>query len=218
MRYILTMLAAFAVAAVFASGADAQALWKSSKPRKSLFSPKAEKIEVWKRKDLVQVVINERLNISRIDALETTKESELDAALERYIRLSSNFRLTPGETDLGFEGDASFETSNEGSRKRRSTFSDTIMCEVVEVMPGYDPDENRGQLMIRGRKSSTLVEDTETLEFTGRIDIRDINLRTRSVESSRVFDLKTTLITDGDVSDAAKQGWMSKMLNTFWPF
>jgi len=212
------IIVALVLAAGFAAGADAQALWKSSKPRKSLYTPAAEKLDIWKKHDLIQVTINERMNIQRTDSLETTKESELDIALERYIRLGSNFNLLPGERDLGFEGDATFETSNEGARKRRSTFSDTIMCEIVEVMPGYDPEENRGQFMIRGRKTSTLVEDSETLEFTGRIDLRDINPRTRSVPSSRVFDLNTTLVTEGDVSNAAKQGWLTKTLNSFWPF
>lgn len=210
---VLMIVASVALSAV----ASAQALWQAAADPGSMYAPQPEKLMVWKKHDLVLVRIEERSNVTRLDALETTRESELSFALDELIRIGGRGRLTPGFPDLGIEADASFEATNEGQRRRRSTFSDTLMAEVVEVLPGYDPEENDGLLVIRGHKSIKIMDDHERVAITGRISTKDIRAD-RSIDASRVFEADIQLSGTGDVSSAAEQGWLTKMLNTLWPF
>ncbi len=201
-----------------ASTADAQALWRGNGQTTNMYAPKPEKFREYKVGDLILVRINEQMDAQRRDSLETERESELDVSVDEWIRLGSNGTLLPSNRQLGVGGSAAFDSTNEGQRRRRSSFSDTVTAEITEILPGYDPEEGEGQFMIRAFKRITMMDDEETVELSGRISLKHINTDADSIDATRIFMADIKLSGEGDVSNASREGWFSRTLNSLWPF
>jgi flagellar L-ring protein precursor FlgH len=213
----MTMLVVLLALAVTGT-VEAQALWRGNGELQSMYAPKPEKFREYKVGDHILVRINEQMDAQRRDSLETSRETELDVSFDQYIRLGNNGNLLPGNRQLGVAGSAEFDSTNEGQRRRRSSFADTVTAEITQILPGYDPEEGEGLFVIRAFKSITMMDDTETVELTGRVSLRHINTQNDSVDASRIFGADIRLRGDGDVTRASRQGWFTRTLNSLWPF
>lgn len=208
-----------ALALCFAATAKAQAFWRAPNAHSSWYTVTPETKRVWKKHDLVLIRISEKRSATRNDRFSGSREAKVDAAISAWPRLGKlPTTITPSTAEeIDLTGDSKLESDAEGRRDRRSAYSDVIMAEVTEVMPGYDPEMNQGNLMIRAYKSIKLGDDVERVELTGRIEAKHINMDD-SISADRVFGAEIKYDGKGDVSDMASQGWLTSIFSALWPF
>jgi len=194
----------------------AQALFQAASAqggRSSFYHVEPEKPRVWRVHDLITINIGERVSARRSDSIETRKRMDMDARIGDWIAIDGGTgNLTgalPGGAGIDLSTD--YQVRNDGARNRVSTFSDVITAEVVQVLPN-------GHLEVRAFKEIRVMRDTERIELTTRIDPEMIDQRTRSIDANRTFGLRIRYTGEGDVSDSARTGWLTDVLNFIWPF
>lgn len=193
---------------------SAQALFQaatSGGERGSYYSIEAEKPRAWRLHDLVTIKIGEKVSARRSDSIATGKSMEVEAALNDWVALDKGNLVPAAQLAPGIDVSADYAVHNDGTRNRSSTFSDVITAEVVQVLPN-------GHLEVRAFKELRVMGDTERVELTCRIDPEMIDARNRTIDASRTFGLRVRYTGEGDVSDSAKTGWFTDLLNFIWPF
>lgn len=115
-----------------------------------------------------------------------------------------------GLMDLGFTSNSSYTFDGSGSNDRKESFQTTISARVIKVMPNntYFIDGSR-ELLIDGEK--------QIVRISGVIRGDDIDQK-NTVDSTYISDAKIVYETQGDISRAASQGWLSKAIDSAWPF
>ena len=196
------------------SGLCAQALYRaasSGAARGNYYEIEPEKPRPWRVHDLVTIKIGEKITARRTDSIEVRKSMELEAQLNDWVRIDGG-SLKPVTSILpAIDVSTDYAIQNDGSRNRVSIYSDIVTAEVVQVLPN-------GHLEVRAFKEITVMDDTERVELTCRIDPEMIDPKSRTIHASRVFGLRIRYTGEGDVSDAASTGWFTKLLNFLWPF
>ncbi len=196
---------------------SAQALFKAATEqdgkRSSYYTLEPEKPRGWRVHDLIQIRIGEKVSARRSDSLETAKQADVQAQLKDWIAIDGGTGnlVSAAPSSPGISLSADYEARNDAARNRQSQFSDVITAEVVQVLPN-------GHLEVRAFKEITVMQDTERVELTCRIDPEMADSRTKSIDASKCFGLRIRYTGEGDVSDGARQGWLTSLLNFLWPF
>lgn len=205
------------VCVLCAPALSAQALYHAATrhdgKRSSYYHIDPPKPRAWRVHDLVTIRIVERVAARRSDSIETRKQAEVDAQLKDWVSIDGGtgnlVSAAPGAPGIRLSAD--YESENDAQRKRLSQFSDVITAEVVQVLPN-------GHLEVRAFKEITVMRDTERVELTCRVDPETVDPRFRTVDAHRTFGLRISYTGQGDVSDGARQGWLTQLLNFLWPF
>ncbi|MCC6573962.1 MAG: flagellar basal body L-ring protein FlgH [Planctomycetes bacterium] len=209
----LTILTILILAPALSAQALYHAATQSDGKRSSYYNIEPAKPRAWRVHDLVTIKIGERVSAKRTDSIETRKQADIDAKLKDWIAIDGGTGnlVSAAPQAPGISLSADYETENDAARKRLSQFSDVITAEVVQVLPN-------GHLEVRAFKEITVMRDTERVELTCRIDPETIDPRSRSIDAHRTFGLRISYTGEGDVSDGARQGWLTQLLNFLWPF
>lgn len=209
-----TLLCTFVVLA--AGALPAQALFEAASRggnRGSFYTMEPEKPRPWRVHDLVTIKIGEKVSARRSDSVETRKSMEAEAKLRDWISIDGGTGNLVSAAPLspGIDVSADYQVQNDGARNRSSSFTDVITAEVIQILPN-------GHLEVRAYKEITVMDDTERVELTCRIDPNSIDPRGRSIDANRTFGLRIRYTGQGDVSNAAKTGWLTDIANFLWPF
>ncbi len=168
---------------------SAQALYRlateSDGKRSSYYNIEPPKPRAWRVHDLITIKIGERVSARRTDSIETRKQADLRAQLKDWVAIDGGTgNLVPAAPQApGINISTDYDVENDAARKRLSQFSDVITAEVVQVLPN-------GHLEVRAFKEITVMQDTERVELTCRIDPETIDLRFKGVDASRTFGLR----------------------------
>lgn len=213
---MLRILTIAAVLGLSACGLSAQALYRAATAdgkRSSYYSIEPEKPRGWQVHDLVTIQVGEKITATRSDSIETAKQMEVDAQLKDWIAIDGGTGnlVSAAPASPGINVSADYDVQNDAARSRKSVFSDVITAEVIQVLPN-------GHLEVRAFKEVTIMDDTERVELTCRIDPEMVDARKRSIKASQCFGLRIRYTGSGDVSDGASTGWLTDILNFLWPF
>jgi flagellar L-ring protein precursor FlgH len=195
---------------------SAQALFQAANQqaeRGSYYTMEADAPRPWRVHDLVTIKIGEKVSARRSDSIETSKSMQVEAALNDWISIDGGTGnlASAAPTAPGIDVSADYQVANDGARNRISTFSDVITAEVVQILPN-------GHLEVRAYKEIRVMDDTERVELTCRIDPQMIDAKARAIDANRTFGLRVRYTGEGDVSDSASTGWFTDLLNFIWPF
>lgn len=153
--------------------------------------------------DPLVIVLSEQLSTSKTAASKTAK--------------SSSFAITPptkgplsilSPNGLNNSGASSF--AGTGNASQTSTLGGEISVTIAEMRPN-------GTVLVRGEKRLTLSQGQEWVQVTGIVRLADIDTTNR-VQSGQVADARITYAGNGDISRAARQGWLTKFFNLVSPF
>jgi flagellar L-ring protein precursor FlgH len=163
-----------------------------------------------KERDLVTVIVEERAIGSGTSASSTSKNTEADLTVDKWFQIQKGWK-TSIPTTLP-EADVSAEWKAEGAGKvdRRSLLQAKVKVMVMQVYPN-------GNLLIEGRSTVTIGDETNQVVVTGVIRSKDVNTR-MEITSTNVYDLRVVYNGTGMVTDAANPGWLTKFITKFWPF
>ncbi len=176
--------------------------------------------------DLVTVVVNENLSANGEASTDVEKSSSLGVDLESDVGLGE-LAVLGFETLLGIFGidlddadgtanlnvvqtNASNGYQGDGSTSRSGSFTGTVTCRVVEVLPG-------GMFRVFGKRQIVVNHDLQLVTIEGFVRREDIGIDNQ-VPSSVLADLRLTYDGIGVIDDKQRPSLLARWFDLFYPF
>ena len=195
--------------AALVSGVRADSLWPASgtAPGRSMFADR----KASSRGDILTIVVSESAVASSSQSKSSERESSLDDAVQQFLfsTAASALGTHKGElpaTKLG--GKASY--SGGGQVNNSQSISARAAVLVSDVLPN-------GNLVIEGARVVTFSGETQYVVLHGVVRADDI-ARDNTVFSTNIADARVEFYTEGQLTDAQKRGWITKLYEKLRPF
>ena len=183
--------------------ADADSLWKRSRPQHSFF---VEDSRARRPGDLVTIIINESTEVQNRENKALDKSTAASGTFD--LDGSTTLRSVTANLDAGkqtsrnFSGGATYRNSRE--------VLDRITVSVMTVSPN-------GNLVLMGEREITIAGEKRKLRISGIVRPVDIG-PDNTVGSRFVANMQTTYTDDGAERRFTRQGWAGRVMNKVWPF
>ena len=184
-------------------------LWKEISSR-ALF----QDLRAYKAGDLVTINIVETSKASKKSDTKTSRQSSIDMGISNALGWESKLENLGAGT--GFDNKAMFKASaknshdGSGSTTRDESMTAYITARVTKVMPN-------GNLFIKGTRQVRVNHETQFITLSGVIRHEDIS-PDNTILSSYIADAKIEYTGSGPISDKQRAGWLTRALDTIWPF
>ncbi len=113
-------------------------------------------------------------------------------------------------TDIGFKTNSNSNFNGTGTQSRNEKFTSTISARVVKIL------EN-GNYFIDGSRALLLNGTKQMIRITGVIRPYDID-QLNTIDSKYIADAKIHYETQGDIKEATRRPWGSRLVDSVWPF
>ncbi len=113
-------------------------------------------------------------------------------------------------SNVGFKTNSNSSFSGSGTQSRNEKFSTTISSRVVKVL-------NNGNYFIDGSRALLLNGTKQTIRISGVIRPYDID-QFNTIDSKYIADAKIHYETQGDIREATRRPWGSRLVDSVWPF
>lgn len=170
--------------------------------------------------DLVTINVVESLSGSGTADTDTSRESTLDFALEKFLGMDLDFGVQDrklfkhlfngGQFEPEIKSTAKSDFKGEGDTNREGELVATVTAKVVEVMPN-------GNLALEARKELTINNEKQILVLGGIVRPDDIT-SDNTVSSTKIADARIYYVGDGVLQEKQSPGWMVRTLDYVWPF
>ena len=159
--------------------------------------------------DLVTVHIKEDTNAKSMANINTARDgnSSLDAP-SLFAKLGAA-GVGTGSTDPKKVSNAS-KYKGSGTTTRSASFTTTITARVVKVL-------GNGNLIFEGLRDIQLNNETQRLYIAGMVDPTKLDPQ-NGISSDMVAELRVGYGGHGEVDQALRPGFISKLLNYIWPY
>jgi len=157
--------------------------------------------------DILTVLVSESAAATNSQSKSSTRESNIEDAVTRFFfdkGLSHNGQLP----SLSIGGSASNSGGGEVSNNQSLTSRAAVL--VTDVMPN-------GNLVIQGVRVVTFSGETQYVVLHGLVRPDDITPG-NTVLSSNIADARVEFLAEGNLSDAQKRGWLSRVYEKLRPF
>jgi flagellar L-ring protein FlgH len=161
--------------------------------------------------DILTIVVSESAVAQSSQSKKSERESSLDDAVQQFLFTAATSALGThkGElpaTKLG--GKASY--SGGGQVNNSQSISARAAVLVSDVLPN-------GNLVVEGVRIVTFSGETQYVVLHGIVRADDI-ARDNTVFSTNVADARVEFYTEGQLTDAQKRGWLTKLYEKLRPF
>jgi flagellar L-ring protein precursor FlgH len=198
-----------ALVTALAPQARADSLWPSSATGQhtSMFADhKAQQIG-----DILTIVVNE----SAVAQSTQTKTSNRDSSINDAV---AQFIYPPAISGLGTHGGQLPSTqitgkaaySGGGAINNSQSLTATAAVVVTDVLPN-------GNLVIEGRRVMTFSGETQYVALHGVVRSYDI-ASDNTVQSANIANARLEFTSAGQLTDAQKRGWFTKLYEVLRPF
>lgn len=161
--------------------------------------------------DVITIVLQESTTSSKSSSTTIDKSSSADVDSPVFFGTNPSTKVAGTSLSLDNSWDAGREFEGQTGSDQQNRLQGSITVTVSDVLPN-------GLLVVKGEKWLTLSRGEEFLRITGLIRTEDIN-PDNTVQSTKVADARITYSGTGELADAEKMGWGSKILNSpLWPF
>ncbi len=113
-------------------------------------------------------------------------------------------------TDIGFKTNSNSNFNGAGTQSRKEKFSTVISARVVKIL-------DNGNYFIDGSRSLLLNGTKQIIRITGTIRAYDID-QLNTINSKYIADAKIHYETEGDIKEATRRPWGSRVVDSVWPF
>jgi flagellar L-ring protein precursor FlgH len=107
-----------------------------------------------------------------------------------------------------FSGKNAF--SGSGDIKNSQSLSGQAAVLVSDVLPN-------GNLVIEGARVITFSGETQYVVLHGIVRVDDVT-SANTVVSTNIADVRVEFISEGELTDAQKRGWLTKLVDTLKPY
>jgi flagellar L-ring protein precursor FlgH len=157
--------------------------------------------------DILTVVIAETANASSAQSKSSNRASSLEDAITQFI-YSTAF-LRNGELPASSAKGSATNTGG-GQVNNSQSLSARAAVLVTDVLPN-------GNLVIEGARMVTFSGETQYVVLHGLVRPEDITAA-NTILSTNVADARVEFVTQGDLTEAQKRGWLSKLYEKLRPF
>jgi len=109
-----------------------------------------------------------------------------------------------------FDTSSVSKNTSKGETNRENIVTATVAARVVRLLPG-------GAMQIEGARETKVNDETQYLVVRGIIRAVDVSAD-NSVTSNRIADAHIAYYGEGVIADKTKPGWLTRLLDNFWPF
>ncbi len=158
--------------------------------------------------DVLTVVIDETTNSSSTTQKSLTKANQV--ALGGGLFTGTGVSALNSATNITFQNQSDSSYSGSGSAVRQEKFTTTITARVVKIL-------NNGNYFIDGTKELLVNGEKQILKVSGVISPYNITAN-NEINSKYISDAKIEYITEGELEQGTKRGWLARFFDTIWPF
>jgi flagellar L-ring protein FlgH len=177
-------------------------------------------LRAYKVGDLVTVNIVETSKASKSAATQTGKSSSIDAGIQNMLGWEGKIKdvTSMGNDDARnsfnnssmLKGSLTNSFNGTGQTSRGDSMTASITAKVIDVQPN-------GNLVIEGVREIRVNSETQIIILSGFIRPVDIS-PDNTVLSSYIGDAKIQYLGTGAISDKQRPGWLTRAVDTIWPF
>ncbi len=162
--------------------------------------------------DNVTVLIVENTDIQNQDQRNLNRKSDSGGglSLKGNIEGTSKGALRTATAGLTTDVNATRTFNGTSAYNINQTFTDTLTCTVVAVLPN-------GNLAIEGFRQRVVTREVRTLRVSGVVRPLDIHYD-NTIPSTFVANLQIQYLGRGVETNFTNQGWFSRMMNRLYPF
>jgi len=187
---------------------ESGSLWQDNGPLSELFiDTKARRVG-----DIVTIQIVESSSATNTASTKTGRKSSVAGGVDNFFNMEKRY---PGThpffnpfAQVKSELNSDFDGS--GTTQRSGDLTAFITTKVIEVLPN-------GNLYIMGSREVTVNNERQFITLSGLIRTRDIS-QGNVILSTYISDARIAYSGSGIIDDRQSPGWMTKILNTIWPF
>ena len=185
---------------------SAKSIWVDGRSGSLFSDPRASGIG-----DLITVLVDESTSLTSSQQTSREKSSNIANEVKQFLfsPIASKFGTKKGElpkteisTSSGSEG-GGLVTNRQTLRSRASVI-------VVDVLPN-------GNFIIEGVRAVSFSGQQYYAKLRGIVRPYDVS-RTNTILSSSIADARIEYVSQGSLSNAEKEGWLSRTLNKINPF
>ncbi len=162
--------------------------------------------------DNVTVLIVENTDIQNQDQRNLNRKSDTGGGLSLKGNIEGTSKGASRTATAGLTTDVNANRTFAGSSAYNinQTFTDTLTCTVVAVLPN-------GNLAIEGFRQRVVTREVRTLRVSGVVRPLDIHYD-NTIPSTFVANLQIQYLGRGVETNFTNQGWFSRMMNRLYPF
>ena len=179
----------------------------------SLFAVKTKSPNEFKVHDLITVIVREQKIYKSKSKLETDREYSMDSKIDAFVRMLNGHlapaSFTDGQPSIDFS--MKTELQGEGKSERRDDLTFRLTVEIIDIQPN-------GRLVLASGPDTQILVDRElqAIAFTGVCRSRDVS-PDNTILSTQVFNQTISLQHKGALRDAAKRGWLTRLIDWMNP-
>jgi len=157
--------------------------------------------------------VGDTLVINIVEKTAAAKKSNTGSERSQDMSVSvPTLMKVPGKSFQGMNAEASSDNkfSGKGESAANNTFTGTITCTVIEVMPN-------GNLLVSGEKLVAINQGEEFIRFSGVVNPASIT-GGNVVTSTQVADARIEYKANGFIDSSQTMGWLSRFFLNVLPF
>lgn len=195
-----------ALALAVASRADAGSLWPtgSGSERSMIADRKASRAG-----DILTIIVDESAVAQSSQSKKSSRDSSLNDSVTQFLYANSRaLTHNGGLPGLQLGGKSSYSGGGDVSNSQSLSARAAVL--VTDVLPN-------GNLVIEGARVVTFSGETQYVVLHGLVRNDDV-ARDNTVTSSNIADARVEFYSEGQLTDAQKRGWFSKLYEKLRPF
>ncbi|MBX3648510.1 MAG: flagellar basal body L-ring protein FlgH [Rhodocyclaceae bacterium] len=157
--------------------------------------------------------VGDTISINIVEKTQAAKKSNtgVERSQDLEVSVPTLFKV-PGKSFQGLNIEANHDSkfSGKGESAANNTFTGTITCTVIEVLPN-------GNLLVSGEKLVAINQGEEFIRFSGVVNPAHITAA-NIVTSTQVADARIEYKANGAIDSAQVMGWLARFFLTFLPF
>ncbi len=161
--------------------------------------------------DILTIVVTENTSQNSTTNKSTNSATSVNASVSQFLFPAkvSGFGTVKGQLPgTSFGNTSSFSGGGNISNTQSVTASAAVL--ITDVLPN-------GNLVIAGARRIVFSGETQNVILHGLVRPADIGSG-NSVISSNIADARIEFISDGNLTDAAKRGWLTNLYEKLRPF
>jgi flagellar L-ring protein precursor FlgH len=158
--------------------------------------------------DILTVVISENTTSSSVTQknLSRTNKGQLGGGIVSGIPLAPISPLS----NMGFESSSVSNYTGSGTLTRDEKFETTVTVRVIKIL-------SNGNYFIDGKRELLIDGEKQIIQLSGVISPYDIDANNQ-INSKYISDAKIMYVTQGELKETTKRGWLTRFLDFVWPF
>jgi flagellar L-ring protein precursor FlgH len=205
-KSVSNLLSAVLALGALASSASANgSLWPTNAGERGMIADR----KASRSGDIITIVVNENAIAQSSQSKKSSRDASLNDSVQQFLFANSKLGTHNGGLP-GIQLGGTSTYSGGGDVSNSQSLSARAAVLVTDVLPN-------GNLVIEGARIVTFSGETQYVVLHGLVRMDDV-MRDNTVTSSNIADARVEFYSEGQLTDAQKRGWFSKLYERLRPF